>query len=127
MKIKILILIIASTIVFFTSCAENDDNFKPKIDGEYTGTFERGEQTSNVKLNFTNETYSGESETDRFPAICSGNFSISEDLIEFENICPWTADFDWTLILDDKWDYTLENNLLIITKSNGDKYTLTKK
>ena len=128
MKIRILTLILVSIVIFFTSCSENDDdNFQLKIEGEYTGTFERNEQTSNVELNFTNETYSGESEIDKFPAICNGNFSISDDLIEFENNCPWAADFDWTLILTDKWNYTFENNVLIMIKSNGDKYTLTKK
>ena len=44
----------------------------------------------------------------------------------FENACVWTADFDWTLILWGDWTYTFNGNLLIMTKSNGDKYTLTK-
>ncbi|WP_299216754.1 hypothetical protein [uncultured Aquimarina sp.] len=128
MKIRILTLILVSSIIFFTNCSENDeDNIQPKIEGKYTGTFERNGQTTNVELNFIDGTYSGESEVEKFPAICNGNFSISDNSIEFENICVWTAEFDWTLILSDKWNYKIENNILTITKSNGDKYTLTKK
>ena len=63
---------------------------------------------------------------EKFPAICNGNYLISSNTIEFENVCVWTAEFDWTLILGENWNYTKENNILIMTKSNGDKYTLTK-
>ncbi|MDG1194002.1 MAG: hypothetical protein P8N27_00680 [Polaribacter sp.] len=120
-------LILVLGIILIMSCNQNDDeNPQPEINGEYIGIFERNGNTSNVELNFTNGIYSGESETVKFPAICNGNYSISNNSIEFENVCPWTADFDWTLILSENWNYTLESNNLIMTKSNGDKYTLTK-
>jgi len=120
-------LILVLGIILIMSCNQNDDeNPQPEINGEYIGIFERNGNTSNVELNFTNGIYSGESETVKFPAICNGNYSISNNSIEFENVCPWTADFDWTLILSENWNYTLESNTLIMTKSNGDKYTLTK-
>ena len=120
-------LILVLGIILIMSCNQNDDeNPQPEINGEYIGIFERNGNTSNVELNFTNGIYTGESETVKFPAICNGNYSISNNSIEFENVCPWTADFDWTLILSENWNYTLESNTLIMTKSNGDKYTLTK-
>lgn len=127
MKIRVLSLVLISNIIFFTSCTENDNASQAEINGEYTGIFERNGQTTTVELNFTDETYSGESESEKFPAICNGNYSISDNLIEFENTCVWTVDFDWTLILSDEWNYIIENNVLTITKSNGDKYTLTEK
>ena len=119
-------LILVLGIILIMSCNQNDDeNPQPEINGEYIGIFERNGNTSNVELNFTNGIYSGESETVKFPAICNGNYSISNNSIEFENVCPWTADFDWTLLLSENWNYTLDSNTLIMTKSNGDKYTLT--
>jgi len=120
-------LLIVLGIILILSCNKNDDeNSQPEINGEYLGIFERNGNTSNVELNFTNGIYSGESETEKFPAICNGNYSISNNSIEFENVCVWTAEFDWTLVLGENWNYTMENNILIMTKSNGDKYTLTK-
>lgn len=124
MKLKILFLI---GIVFITfACNSDDENSRPEINGEYTGVFERNEKTSNVVLNLNNGIYSGESKTVKFPAICNGNYSISNNSIQFQSKCAWTAEFDWTLILDNEWSYSLNGDILILTKSNGDKYTLTK-
>ena len=124
MKSKILLLI---GIMFMTlACNNDDENPQSEINGEYVGIFERNGNTSNVELNINNGIYSGESDTVKFPAICNGNYSVSSNLIMFQNECIWTAEFDWTLILSDEWNYDLNGNTLILTKSNGDKYTLTK-
>jgi|TARA_B110000879_G_C11177837_1_gene516961 hypothetical protein len=127
MKTGKLGLLIVLGLVLMMRCNKNDDeNAQPEISGAYIGIFERNGNTSNIELNFMNGIYSGESEIEKFPAICNGNYSISNNTIEFENVCVWTAEFDWTLILGENWNYTKENNILIMTKSNGDKYTLTK-
>ena len=124
MKSKILLLI---GIMFMTlACNNDDENPQSEINGEYVGIFERNGNTSNVELNINNGIYSGESDIVKFPAICNGNYSVSSNLIMFQNECIWTAEFDWTLILSDEWNYDLNGNTLILTKSNGDKYTLTK-
>ena len=125
MKNRKLGLLIVFALLLLTNCNESE-NSESAISGEYIGTFERNGNASNVELNFTNGSYSGKSEIEKFPAICDGNYSISNNSIEFENECVWTAEFDWTLILGENWNYTLQNNILIMTKSNGDKYTLTK-
>jgi len=123
MKARILILI---GILITAFACNNDDDIPSNIDGKYIGIFERNGNTSNVELNFNRGTFSGESETIKFPAICNGNYSISDSSIEFENLCPWTAEFDWSLIISGSWDYSLEDNTLTMTKSNGDKYILSK-
>jgi len=122
MNLKYLILV--GIIIITIACSSDDD--QPNIEGEYIGIFERNGNTSNVELNFTNGIFSGDSETVKFPAICNGNYSISNQTIEFENLCVWTAEFDWTLVLGENWNYTFINNILTMTKVNGDKYTLTK-
>ena len=127
MKIGKLGLLIVLGLVLMMRCNKNDvENAQSEISGAYIGIFERNGNTSNIELNFMNGIYSGESEIEKFPAICNGNYLISNNTIEFENVCVWTAEFDWTLILGENWNYTKENNILIMTKSNGDKYTLTK-
>lgn len=124
MKTKIfLLLTFAMTII---GCDKDDDNTETNVDGNYIGVFERAGNTSDVELSINNGTWTGESETEKFPALCNGHYSISGNIITFENACPWTAEFDWSLILSDDWNYNLTSNTLVLTKANGDKYTLTK-
>ena len=124
MKPKILILI--GLIFVIISCNHDDENPQTEINGEYVGIFERGENNSNVELTFKNGNWTGESQIVKFPALCNGTYSNSGNVISFENACPWTAEFDWTLILGGEWNFSLNGNSLILTKTNGDKYTLTK-
>jgi hypothetical protein len=125
---KLRILYILSILFFSVACTESEDtsNTQPELEGNYTGTFERNGNTSNVELSFENGTFSGDSNTDRFPEICNGNYSVSDNTIVFENECVFTADFDWTLILGDNWNYSLTDEVLMLTKSNGDTYILNK-
>lgn len=98
-----------------------------ELRGEWAGTFERDGELSNVELQFNNRQYTGSSEIQKFPAICKGEFTLKSNVIVFSNMCPWTAEFDWTLILNGEWSYVLTGNVLTLTSSIGDKYTLTKK
>ena len=123
MKTNILILLIGVFTIF--GC-DNDD-IKNDIDGQYIGTFQRGENSSNVKLTLIGTNFFGESEIVKFPAICNGTFSISNGTIKFKNQCPWTAEFDWSLILIDTWDFSLVKDTLRLTNSIEDVYTLTKR
>ena len=123
MKVKIIILLIG--LITTIGCS-NDDNVQPNIEGQYVGTFQRNGNTSNVELSLDNGGFSGESEIVKFPAICNGIYSISNSTIAFENQCPWTAEFDWSLILSRTWNYSFTNNTLTLTNSTGDIYILTK-
>lgn len=122
MKINILILLIGLFTIF--GC-DNDDAPRD-IDGQYIGTFQRDGNSSNVELILDGTNFHGESEMVKFPAICSGSYSISNRSIKFENECPWTAEFDWTLILNGAWAYSFANDTLTLKNSVGDVYTLTK-
>lgn len=122
MKAKILVLLM---VLCATSGCGNDD-LPTDIDGHYTGTFQRGTNSSNVELLLDDNGFSGGSDIIKFPAICTGAYSTSIRTIKFENHCPWTAEFDWSLILSGTWDFTFLNQTLILTNSIGDKYTLTK-
>ena len=111
-------------VVFLTalSCSKS---IKSNVNGTYIGVFERNGVTSNVELTLTNGQFSGQSDQDSYPAICSGAYAVSGNTISFENECGFFANFDWSLILSDTWSYSYNNNVLILTKANGDKYTLT--
>ena len=97
------------------------------LNGSFSGWFKRGEVRADVTLNLNNNTFTGSSVQEKFPAICKGVYSVSETNIYFIDECIWTADFDWTLILSGSWDYDLTpNNKLNMMKPNGDQYVLTK-
>ena len=110
------------------SCSKNETevSIPTTTNGNYIGIFERNGITSNVQLNLNNGVFNGQSATDKFPALCSGTYLIAGNTITFENGCAWTAEFDWTLILTGEWNYTFNGTTLLLTKSNGDKYTLTQ-
>lgn len=117
-------LILFCLLIGLASC--NDEDSPSNINGEYVGVFERNGNSSAVELTFTNGIFSGESEIVKFPALCNGTYTISRNTITFTNACAWTAEFDWTLILGGEWDFKLNNDVLTLTKSNGDKYILNK-
>ena len=110
---------------------ENPGNNDFDLNGRFIGTFHRtGGETANVSILFTGNSFEGESDKMKYPAICNGTFTVDkgDDKIAFDNACTWTADFDWTLILDGEYSFVVnEDQSLIISRSNGnltDEYKL---
>lgn len=103
------------------------------LQGTYKGQFIRSSPLaryapSNVTLTFTGNKFYGESDKTNYPAICSGTFKLTGNEIVFTNECIWTADFDWTYILKDKFTIHIDGDKLEMTKSIGDNtdhYALT--
>ncbi len=126
MKVKIFLFTTLLSIMLSCNKNETEVSIPTTTNGNYIGIFERNGITSNVQLNLINGAFDGQSTVQKFPAICSGTYIIAGNTMTFENGCAWTAEFDWTLILSGEWNYTLNGTTLILTKSNGDKYTLTQ-
>ena len=124
MATRIVIYIIISFSIF--SCNKDKEHNETEIHGTYKGVFERDGVISNVELTFRNGSWTGESERSKYPALCNGTYTVSRSVISFENDCAWTAEFDWSLIVSDEWNYSTNGNLLVLTKSNGDKYELSR-
>ncbi len=130
------ILCLISFVFLLTGCEKESEPDRqiidfgglPVIEGVYSGTFERGDSTTNVTVEFdeSTNTFSGTSDTDYFPAIGSGTYSYGEVEITFEDENVWPANFDWTLILSREWDMEFTDDTLIFANSIGDKYTLIK-
>lgn len=124
MKGKILILF--SFLIILLSCNKKNDNIEANINGNYIGIFQRNGKSSKVEVSFKNGMFNGQSELAKFPALCEGTYTSSGNTITFINSCVWTAEFDWTLIISGDWKVSLDDNVLIMTRSNGDKYTFKK-
>lgn len=130
MKPIFFVLIFSAAII---GCSDEGDS--GAYDGIYTGTFYRMRdgvkgETSSVTLNLLGNQYSGTSTTAKYPAICEGTLAVTGNELEFTNTCMWTAEFDWTLILNGRFTATRDGNELILSKQidpqNGDYYELIK-
>lgn len=94
--------------------------------GTYSGYFQRDGVQGPVELIFDGTHYSGSADVGRFPALCDGTYEVQGSTITFSNECVWTADFDWTLILEGTWTMSGDAMQLKLTKDNGDEYILDK-
>ena len=93
--------------------------------GNYEGTFTRTSPTAfyppaDVTLTLRDGKFTGESNSPKYPAICKGTYRIDGDVIEFTNECVWTADFDWTLILNGKFTLSEQGDQIVMRKQMGD-------
>lgn len=115
------------------SCANNDPEELIITPGIYKGQFIRSSpyskySPSNVSIEFTSEKFSGVSDREKIPAICSGTYSIKGKEINFKNECFFTADFDWTLILNGDYQIQCHNHHLVISRTQNeitDTYSIT--
>ena len=120
--------------VFFFSCKEEEVNIPIILDGTYKGTFQRrtlnGGLSSQITINFNSNTWNGESEYPKYPALCNGAFTIRGNTIEFTNLCHWTAEFDWSLVLAQQYQIRKIGGSIEISRDYGgsfkDVYILTK-
>lgn len=115
------------------SCSSKNSS-NSVIDGDYEGSFNRESPnafnpSSEVSLTFDNGSFEGVSSMNDYPAICNGTYEINKSEITFENECVFTADFDWTFILDGTFEFQFIENELRIRKEYGsqtyDTYILT--
>jgi hypothetical protein len=128
------------SVILIISACESDHNYPVKIpDGIYTGTFQRqlafgGGDTSHVSITFSSNTWAGQSDRIHYPALCHGTYTIDKQKIIFTNECPWTAEFDGSLILGGEYNFTLNGTQLDFTRDYHnptndtyiDVYKLTK-
>ena len=125
------LLIVAIVCLVFISC-EKEKNLG--ISGSFSGKFFRTTPAghmpeSQVTVHLNNGAFSGQSSDARYPAICHGAVSKSSGKLVFASACMWTADFDWTLILDGEYQYEYNGERLKFWKQTGDNidtYDLVK-
>lgn len=130
---KKLLWIIPLTVVFF-ACEKDDNDASPGepvlTNGLYTGTFSRtGMDTVIVSIKVSGENFEGQSERQFYPAICRGSLRGDNGGIYFSDSCVWQANFDWSLILNGRYDYTIEGYDVRLRRNNGatvDEYLLKK-
>ncbi|SFP75312.1 hypothetical protein [Hymenobacter arizonensis] len=123
-----------SLLLLVTACTKSDqpvptpsDTYKgtSTLSGTYKGTFQRNNasssgQISQVSLTFADAKWTGTSQIQKYPALCSGTYEVSSsNEITFVNACIWTAEFDWTLILSGKYTLVMKDDELELSKTTG--------
>jgi hypothetical protein len=121
-RMKSFLLLLVVIIIGITGCEKAKNTTTDIAEGTYSGTFQRtlpnGDAiVSNVIILFSEEKWSGQSDIPKYPALCNGTYNTNKDIIEFENNCAWTADFDWSLILSGDYKFEQNKDSLIISKS----------
>lgn len=122
MCLKPLSILLLSIILLATSCEESQDG---PLEGEYSGEYygrnpgHSDLRTSGkVTLRLDGEHFVSGGSADRFPAGGSGTYFTSGKYIMFKDTNVWTADFDWSLILNGKFGYKIRGDSLIMTRVN---------
>lgn len=120
-------------MVVLAACRKESENASGELIGRYAGTFVRtGFDTAHVQIFFKDDdTFEGSSDTENYPAICSGSFEQNGSSLHVDDTCTWTANFDWTLIFSGNYSISFQNNsnTVRIWRMNGnstDEYRLTR-
>ncbi|WP_299779197.1 hypothetical protein [uncultured Formosa sp.] len=130
------ILFVVLSILSLIACQNDDDNINENLSGNYTGlftvTYSDGTIFSNpvmVSLN-TNNTYECIGYDYYIPAVGSGTYETNTTTINFTDQNIWTADFDWNLILNGTYNYTVTRDSLLLSASKNNvglyEYQLVK-
>ena len=107
---------------WIVSCNKSNNNVYP-LSGTYIGTFHRSGDTSapsNIQIIFKEDSFSGTSDRTFYPAICNGTYSVFGDSIAIQNLCAFPADFDWTLIFNGNYAFSMQGDSVYFTRNYGD-------
>lgn len=127
MKRSLLTVLIFGSLSF--SCQDDDPAVFHLEEGTYTGTFYRSSPnarwaTAHVSLTIEGGRFSGSSDTPHYPALCEGSVvPVGADALRFSNDCAWTADFDWSFILDGTYQIqSADTGLVFYREYEGSVY-----
>ncbi|TXN36934.1 hypothetical protein FVB32_01205 [Flagellimonas hymeniacidonis] len=136
MELRFKSILFVGFFICVLSCGKSNDDFLTTLEGNYEGTFtveyKNDETFSNpVEVSFSEDQFSSTTGTDRFPAGGNGTYKVENNTIQFTDKNIWTADFDWNLILNGTYNYTINKNTLTLSANKNDvgfyKYVLEKK
>lgn len=108
--------------LFFSCDKNNNDEI---MEGTYKGTFsatyksggdvQKGQTTIVLK----DGTFSCTGNANRIPAGGSGTYKVSGSTITFDDANSWTADFNFDLVLDSSYSYSVDGRVLLIRKETA--------
>jgi hypothetical protein len=122
-----------ATVVFMGSCSKT--LLQPNsVEGTYKGQFELKNTDSAqampgsgaVTVNFTATDYKASANSNYIPAGGAGTYSVRKDSIDFKDDSMHTANFDWNLLLNGTYRYTVKGDSIMLSKELGTQIYLYK-
>jgi hypothetical protein len=119
---KNLCIVMIALLLGLSSCEKAKNTTTAIPDGTYFGTFQRiapGEagQIANVGITFHSGVWIGESDLANYPALCRGTYEVEGNKLIIKDDCLWTAQFDWSFILNGEYSFEMNGDSLIFSKS----------
>ncbi|MCA5005399.1 hypothetical protein [Sphingobacterium bovistauri] len=119
-------------LLVFAACKKDSNTIQELESGVYKGTFRVDYDGKiytasdiEVVLNSDKSYNSTGNNNPRIPAGGSGTYVLKDNIIIFDDKNPWTAEFDWGLILAGEYKITSSNKKLILKKTIKSNNTRT--
>lgn len=118
--------VLLSFLALITASCDENSSPSVSLDGNYSGYFYyippgetnvvKAPTPLSIKLDGTQ--FSVSKIFSKFPAGGSGTFSVLNNKeVDFKDENFWTADFDWNLILNGRYSYSIDKDSLILTRT----------
>ena len=116
------LIVMIALLLGLSSCEKTKNTSTAIPDGTYFGTFQRtgpgaDGQIANVSLTFHSGVWFGESDLANYPALCRGTYEVEGNKLIIKDDCLWTAQFDWSFILNGEYSIEMDSDSLIFSKS----------
>lgn len=124
---KFLSLFVLTTSLFFLSCSKEILQ-STTIDGSYQGVFEWTNTNpavdfmplkGDVTVTFEGLNYSSTGNANYVPASSGGKYFIKKDVMTFTDTMMHTANFDWNMLLNGSYAYSISGDNITLTKIVG--------
>ena len=112
------------------SCKKNDNAQSAALpDGNYAGTFKvftlaGAQATAHVTLSLSAGHFSGNSDTQYYPGICSGSYTATGDSVRFINGCNWPQNVDQSVILNGTYTISQSGDSTVLASGFTDDLNL---
>ncbi len=120
---KRLFYFLAAGLLAMQGCSKNVVTPSSSLEGTYTGKFYHYNgavvPVEKITVRFEADRYRSAAGSNRQPAGGSGNYILDTEngVLKFEDKNVWTTEFDWNLILNGTYKYSLKGDSLILAKT----------
>lgn len=117
-------------IIFLASIGCSDSLTPGNYAGKFIVRYDSATLSGETTLRISDGQYTSDGNDNRIPAGGSGTYMLAGEKIIFRDENMWTADFDWNMILNGEYKYSLRGKQLELTRATNRtsyRYVLTRR